>query len=73
MENYHMTLVAAAVFIACSAQAQVGMGGPANAAAGKYYAKVVIPARFDSTSERVVSLARFQTYRSGARVLQNHL
>ena len=56
MKNYHMTLIAAAVLTAFSAQAQVATSGPASASAGECYAKVVIPARFDTKSERVVSL-----------------
>lgn len=58
MKHYHLTLIAGAVMLAFSANAQTttAMGGPAKAVAGECYAKVVSPAKFDTKSERVVSV-----------------
>ena len=56
MKTYHLTLIAAAAIATFNVQAQTAPSGPSSASAGECYAKVVIPARFDIKSERVVSL-----------------
>ena len=56
MKKYNLTLVAGAVVLAFTANAQTTSTGPANMVAGECYAKVVSPAKFETKSERVLAM-----------------